>query len=284
MHSDQLYTVSVSKAINYGIYLILIPTLLLFTGIPFLVYLLKLNYWIVGMSFVISMFVSYIYWLFTVNKWKIWVLNNVRNIHELYEKAIERKIINKPNSFFSKTEFAITKEQKHQLEELENIRFSEADFIADDVTVPNETEVYYSKFGLIIFSILSIVFAYLLLFGSETDKKDTIKIKVFFPISLLFLIRYAIKYLKIYPVFTMSNEGIKIENSELFSWNEVTVNVGTLSTLSDTVYVKICYLNPIKDSYEFVEIEVDDLKISRNKLEHYLNVYQHRYKMKYNNE
>lgn len=123
-----------------------------------------LDGWIIPVGFLVGFSMGWLVWSYFVVEWKIWAYENVRNVHELQRKAIDEKLIWASGSWFEKTEFKNNK-QKQKLKQL-NTKFHEKDFFKDDISVPKETIIYYSKITISVLLILflgtSFLGAYLL--------------------------------------------------------------------------------------------------------------------------
>jgi hypothetical protein len=99
--------------------------------------------WGYFLGFVIAFGLSWLWWSFMITKWRLWAFENVRNVHELKKRAIREKLIWKDGSIFEKTEIrnAESRAKWALLEE----KFKREDVFQDDLTIPNETIIYYSK-------------------------------------------------------------------------------------------------------------------------------------------
>jgi uncharacterized coiled-coil protein SlyX len=78
-----------------------------------------------------------------ITKWRVWAFENVRNVHELKKRAIQEKLISADSSIFEKTEIRTAKD-KERLRLLAH-KFEQDDLFQDDLTIANETTIYYSK-------------------------------------------------------------------------------------------------------------------------------------------
>jgi len=77
-------------------------------------------------------------------------------VHELEKRAEQESIIWGRNGIFEKTEFRTTAEQEKWLTLQE--KFKQVDVYYDDITVPYETMIYFSKVKKVFEIILGIVF------------------------------------------------------------------------------------------------------------------------------
>lgn len=172
--------------------------------------------WIILIGFVAGFLCGWLTWSYFVNKWKVWAFGNVRNVRELKRKAIEQKLIWKDDSWFEKTEFR-SLEQKNKLQSLEK-KFLEKDIYQDDINIPNETIIFYSKTSLVFLLVISLgmisIGTYFLL------EKDYI-------MSFLVLVGLYLGYDQIKklrdnnPQITINTKGIKLKNEKMIPWNKI---------------------------------------------------------------
>lgn len=277
------YNVTVDQAIARGRKMcVFIPGVLLFSfmlGSPF-VYAFTKNAWFLISGIVLGFLLSWFSWAFFVVRWRIWAYSNVRNIHELKKRAIERQIMHKDGHFINKTEIK-TAPQRYILQQLE-VRFKERDIFKDDADVPSETYIYLSKNkiyagmvgGIIVFGfsiyILCIV--------------DSLKDRLFSLLLMvvgIFMVRKDIKKLRHFkPVMILSDEGIRLQGKPLLAWNAI---------YNDLVMAKSNGTEK-KDILEFQHaggfetIELEALKIKKDQLRNLLKVYRGRFEEQNNPE
>jgi hypothetical protein len=92
-------------------------------------------------------------------QWQIWAFENVRNVHELKEKAIQWGLISSWEEKFLKP----SPMEKAALDRLQR-KFEQPDDFIDDLNVPPIVQVYYSqgynKFQLFMWSLLFLATTY----------------------------------------------------------------------------------------------------------------------------
>ncbi len=113
--------IPVKKAIAMGQIWVNLPVTILMILVPVLYYLLmakagaKFPLLVGGLvlCIILSPFVAWIWWSFTIASWRIWAFKNVaeENWTELKNAAIASKLIWQDGSIYEKTEFR-TKKQK----------------------------------------------------------------------------------------------------------------------------------------------------------------------------
>ncbi|MGE6354452.1 hypothetical protein ACQKCJ_11345 [Flavobacterium sp. NPDC079362] len=220
--------------------------------------------WIILIGFLAGFICGWLTWSYFVNKWKVWAFENVRNVRELKRKAIEQKLIWKSDSWFEKTEFK-SFEQKTKLKALEK-KFLEKDIYEDDITIPKETLIYYSKTSLVFLLIISLGMTSLgIYFVLEKDY-----IMSFLILIGLFLGYNQIKKLRDNdPQIIINDRGIKLKSEKIVSWNKIhdervfTQKGGRNSTN---------YL-----AFNDQMIDIDELTVKFDELDKMLKVYRVRF-------
>jgi len=147
-------TVSVDDALHRGIRNIVYPrTSLLILSITSPIFLRAAD--LIPQSYIfwgipLGLFVTWFYWAVASTKWKVWAYDSVRNVHELQKRAIKEGIITEEGSFWDSISIK-SADDKQKLYELQS-KFDVPDVFIDDLQVPAETQIFYSKrksmFGL----------------------------------------------------------------------------------------------------------------------------------------
>jgi len=145
-------TVTVEEAISRGRRMISYPVMVIMFGIIGIsVYLNTQNlipalYMIIGIA--ASLLLAWLYWSFMITKWKVWAFDNVRNVHELQRKAVEAQLIWTEGSFWEKTEIWNSADRDKWA--LLQDKFSQKDVFIEDLSVPQETSIHYSKNAILV--------------------------------------------------------------------------------------------------------------------------------------
>ena len=140
--------VTVSEAIRKGQTTINLPSGLIFFGFVVIGVVFSVQYqnfagWIIAGSLILGLLLCLLYWCAKITTWKIWAYENVDHIHELQQKAVDSKLIYPDGSFWDKLAIA-SAEDKQRLAAAQG-RFKQNDVFTDDVMVPTESLIYFSK-------------------------------------------------------------------------------------------------------------------------------------------
>lgn len=261
-------TVTVEKALSSGRrklkYIPIIAAFSFIIGGFLLFYLKFFDAWIIALGFILGPLSGWLIWSYNINKWKIWAFENVRNVHTLQRKAFEQKLIWKKGSFFEKSVFK-NYDQIQKLKRLET-KFLEKDIFKDDISIPKETLIFYSKSTLILNLVIAIGFTgiglYLILnkncFG------------LLFVILGICIIADRIKNLRHNgPQITLNEKGIRLKDGKLIPWNEI---------YNDRVFTK----SGARSSTDYLAfnnemISINEMTITFEELENLLHVYRLRF-------
>lgn len=274
--------VSVKQALNKGQLAINIPVFIIMFGVISLLFYLsaikEIPFYFTPLSFVIGPFCGWIYWSFAIVKWKLWAFKNVRNRHELKEKAIRTQLIWPDSSIFNKTEIW-TDYQKREWIKI-NKKFKDEDIVKDNLSIPFETIIEISKtiFWLNISGILSLIALSIYLYFEE--KKVTLYIVLFsgYAIYLLFT---TLKNKNNKLFIKLNEKGIETSEIDFISWN----NIREISVKSEgfgkgmNFFLRFNYYV----SNELIEEKINLKKYSSNfeEVNDLIKIYRKRYK---NNE
>ncbi|WP_314060610.1 hypothetical protein [Empedobacter brevis] len=266
-------TVTVDEAISKGHKMVSYPVMIIMCGtIGLTLYLgaqKLIPTWSFLIGFVLALVFAWLWWSFMITKWRLWAFENVRNVHELKKRAIQEKLIWVDNSVFEKTEIR-TVTDKEKLNTLSN-KFKQDDLFQDDLTVANETVIYYSKGKnsvemVIMFCCLGIG-VYLLL---KTDS---------YIIGLILSIVGSYFGYKEYkeatntdPQIIINDKGIKTISTDFYSWNDIE-NEEVISKVSGKhIHYYLTY--NYRDGREYLQI--DDYDIDMRGLNKLLILYRGR--------
>lgn len=198
--------VTVDDAIKRATWYITIPFIFIFIvsfAISTIILLyLKIDDWRFLLCLIPTFGFSILWVKYAKIKWQFWAFENVRNVHELEKRAFEENIIDKYDILYYHSEkFEIKHKQR-----LDRIRkkFELEDVFHDDISIPFETIIYYSKSknlsSLVICVIFLIFFTYV--FIKSEFSFILLLLVIFFIISIIFylkkILRYSFNYLSLF--------------------------------------------------------------------------------------
>lgn len=272
--------VSVNKAIRRGHIMVNLPSLSVFIGILLVSLYLYNNrlipVWGMGIGFIIGFIASWAIWSFMITRWRIWAFNNVRNVHELKERAIEDKLIWSDGSIFEKTEIR-SKEDIEELDKLDS-KFNQEDIYLEDYSMPHVSKIYYSKtdtyYELIVSVIILGIGIAIFCFPESTIKNYVIAL-----IMILIGTYNSRKELKKAfnknPIIIIDNTGIKTKNTEFVNWtqiyNEDIIREGFGKNREH--YLTYFY----GDELEFEKLKIDSLDKTHEEIENMIRTYRIRF-------
>jgi hypothetical protein len=268
--------ISVEQAISKGKrMLVLTPILIMFVTIGIGIYLTANHYfdgmeWMVMLFFLAGFLLAYLYWSFTVVSWRIWAFTNVRNVHHLKKAAIRNKLIWKDGSFFGKTEIK-SATQKDELKRLEK-KFLEPDIYHDDLSVPKETRIFYSKASIIsgiAFAGLGCAYSiYFLSVGNQNWVAYT-----GFALAAFFVFTVVKKMRTKDPLVVINASGIRIKDGDFMPWENIEDTDIEVRQAGKYVHHYLIVIH----HYGKTEIMIDTLDTNITKLEKLLQVYHLRF-------
>jgi hypothetical protein len=266
--------VMVEEAISKGkVKLVYLPMILIILFIGLGVYLKTIELiedWMIAVFVVVGFILAWLTWSYFVVEWKIWAFENVRNVHDLKRKAIQRNLIWKDDSWFNKTEI-INYEQKQKLKLLER-KFLEKDVYHDDITIPKETLIHYSKVSIAFGIGFGTVFLATGIYFFTENSKEYYYL-FFLGLSIYFFYFSIAKLINNQPQISINSKGIQLYKSTLMEWEFI-----------DSEYVEnrrsgkhVNYYLVFKFRNKYQEYLIDELAITPEKLEQLVRVYRVRF-------
>lgn len=266
--------ITVEEAISKGkMKLVYLPMLLIFLFIGLGVYLKTIELiedWVMAVFAVGGFLLAWLAWSYFVVKWKVWAYENVRNVHELKRKAIQNNLIWKDDSWFNKTEI-INYEQKQKLKLLER-KFLEKDVYHDDITVPKETLIHYSKATIALGIVFGVVFIATGIFVFMGNSEDYFYL-FFVALGGYFFYTSIPKLINNQPQISINSKGIQFNKSSLMEWEFIDNEYVDMRRSGKHVnhYLVFKYRN------KHQEYHIDELAITPEKLEQLMQVYRVRF-------
>lgn len=267
-------TVTVDKALKKGQRMVNYPiasiSIIIIVTTIFITVFFNQSGWLIPAGILAAIILGWLYWSLAITKWRIWAFENVRNVHELKQRAIKEKLIWKDGNIFGKTEIR-TAAEKEKLRSLES-KFLRDDIFIDDYAVPEETAIYYSKkkvfFQILLMLALMGLGIYLLIAGTNYIISGLlVAFGAYFGFS-----EYK-KSLDRSPQIILNSKGVETASMTFYEWKDIT-NEETVvhNTGKHTVH----YFN--YDCPEGSEhIDIDEYEINWRELGNLLRVYRGRY-------
>lgn len=266
-------TVTVDQALAKGQRMVNYPVFAIMSGMLLLTsYLLVqklIHVWGLLISLVLAIGLSWLWWSFMITKWRLWAFEHVRNVHELKKRAIREKLIWKDGSFFEKTEIRSASDRAKW--DLLQQKFTQEDVFQDDLTIPSETIIYYSKskslIGLAIMG-ATLVFGIYVVMGTDRYILGAIVAII----GAFASIRSFKMASNTEPQIIISNKGIETISTRFFPWDEIwNEEVVMEGSGSDSRYYLI-YDHPEGS----VHLHIDDYDTDQRKLNNLLILYRGR--------
>lgn len=273
-------TITVDQAISKGHKMVTYPGMLVMFGIMGLTMYLGIQKiiptWGFPVGFILSFVLAWLWWSVMITKWRLWAFENVRNVHELKKRAVQEKLIWADNSIFERTEIRNATD-KERLNSLQN-KFKQDDLFQDDLTIQNETIIYYSKGGNFVEMFFMLV---LLGFGIYL----LVKTDSYILGSVLTLLGAYLSF-KEYkeatntePQIILNEKGIKTISTDFYSWNEVENEEVISQGSGKHTHYYLTYDHP--DGAE--HLQIDDYETNQRDLNKLLILYRGRSKNKTTN-
>jgi hypothetical protein len=268
-------SITVREAIKRGKRIIIYPSrLMIFLSILSSVYLAvvydNLNILYVGIG--LGAILPFAYKFVIITRWKIWAFENVRNVHQLRQKAYEEGLIfSQDNSNFFEFRSA---HQQNELEKLDQ-KFLQEDVFQDDVLIPEEMIIHFSILKAV-FSI--IIWGSALCFGIYIYNRNA-KAIVIIGLTAYILFLKSKNLVNREPQILINNSGIQLENEKLISWREIKDERLVVEKNYGRAKIRKKYLSFSTENSSY-NILINSLDISFGNLENALQVYRFRYENK----
>jgi len=226
----------------------------------------NLSAWMIVGGIVLGIVFAALYWCLQVTRWKIWAYENVDNIHEFQQRAIDSKLLYADDSAWNKIVISSAND-KQRLAALQD-RFKQKDVYTDDVTVPTETLIYFSKPASMFNMLLGagmLGFAIYLLKGQSPLPGAILGV---FGAYLLY--SGFKEYTNTKPQIILNANGIQTAKTELQDWKVITgerVYIES-SGKSSTTYFTYDYPGGTE------KVNIGDLAIDAEPLRNLLHVYR----------
>lgn len=272
-------SITVKKALKTGQIYINIPVFIIMFGSMILLFYLsaikKIPFWFGPLSFLIGPFLGWIYWSYAIVKWKLWAYKNVRNVHELKEKAIRVGLIWNDESFFNKTEVWVNSQKKEW--KIVKQKFNKKDIIKDDKNVPYETIIKFSKISFWI-NIVSACFLLFLSFYLYNENKSFDFTIILFILFSFYSFFNSIKKYRTNLLIKLNEIGLETVDLGFIPWKRIN-NIKVVKTgLGKSTTFNLTFNYKIKNDVFDAKINLDNLSKSFEEIEDLIKIYRKRYK------
>ena len=153
-----------------------------------------------------------------ISKWKIWAFKNVRNVHELKNRAIQENLLYPDSSFMEKMEFKSSNEEK-KWNEIQ-LKFKQEDVITENKRLQKEIKIYYSIKKTLYKSIGYLIMTCFLFFLAIEDEFSFFTI-VFTLGGFILFISKVRKLVNRKPQLIINEKGIKERTNEIMKWIDI---------------------------------------------------------------
>ena len=273
-------TISVDEAISKGHRMVNYPAMVIMFGtIGITVYLgfeKLIPAWFFIVGFLIAFGLAWLWWSFMITKWRVWAFENVRNVHELKRRAIQEKLIWTDKSIFEKTEIR-TAIDNEKLSSLQN-KFNQDDIFQDDLTVPSETVIYYSKGKNFLEMITMLCFLgvgiYLLLKSDSYILGSILSI-----VGVYFSFKEYKEATNKQPQIIINDKGIQTISTDFYNWTDIENEEVISEGSGKNTHYYLTYNHPNGAEH----LQIDDHETDQRSLNKLLILYRGRSKKKTTN-
>jgi hypothetical protein len=235
-------------------------------------------FWLIPVGLVVTFILMWLWWSFMITRWRIWAFTNVRNVHELREKAVNRKLIWPDGMWFEKTEIR-SAAQKQKLLELKNkFKFKDIpEVVIDDRKIPFETKIYYSKFLHWFNRILPVAVGGFGLY-------EIIEGEPYGYFMAILAVAYAVfvipKLSNTEPQIILNEKGVKLIHIAFVSWDNVKKISVKLRGYGNSAkwYLDVDFKKQDSAGNRGGQVDITDLEKSPNKIEELVKLYRQRYR------
>lgn len=270
--------IGVNEAIRKGRLQVNLPAAILFfvflAGTPFFLLEFTQETWVLisgtAIGAIVGFGLAWMYSAYAVVRWKIWAYDNVKNVHELKQKAIEERVMY-PDGHWSERLGFETYDQRQKLKQLER-KFQSEDQYRDDIHISRQTEIFIAKKNILLFFMLGVF-----LCGTAISKYMNLQA---FNSNIIALGMLGICFLAMAfhdlakgPRIIISASGIKLHKKESMPWEFISNETIGNARLEER-YKKYLMFD-YKGRQE--KVLINNLQTNVSEMEHLLRVYRLRF-------
>lgn len=270
-------TITVDEALSKGQKMVNYPVIVIILGVTGLaIYLFSQKIaplWAIPVAIVLGIALGWIWWSFMIVKWRLWAFEHVRNVHELKQRAVEERLIWPDDSVFEKTEIRSASD-KAQWTSLQ-MKFEKDDLFEDDLSIPNETIICYSKANTLFAAVIMMgCFGFGLYMIITTQ--SYISGSVLSIIGLFTGYSYFKKNANSAPQIILNDKGIQTVSTAFYEWSQIQNERVISKGFGKYSRNHLVYDHP--DGEE--QLEITDFDTDIKKLNKLLRIYRGRHKRK----
>lgn len=226
--------------------------------------------WMTFAGILLCFIFSWFIWSVQITKWKVWAFENVRNVHELKRRAISEKLIWPENSFFNRTEIWTSNDRKRWESLQAKFLVTDEFIVEEDLTVPSETIVYYSKRvnylemlgGLLVLGVgIFMLINKQVLFGA-----------IVCGMGIYFAIRNWKQAGNTEPQIVLNDEGMQTISTAFFKWEDIEEEDVLREYTGDDAAYYLVYKHPGGAE----RLNIEDYEITPGQLKKLMKVYRSR--------
>ena len=280
-----MYPLTVEEAITHGRKTILLPTIIIFVGLPITTYFITVNVYAVLISpmiLLLSAVLAGIYRAYAVPRWMVQAFAQVRNVHELRREAVFAMLIpGEENKGLRRFEIW-NDQQREEWRQLEQ-RFNLQDEFIDNPEIPAETRICYSIWKRLLsqISYLAIIGFALLLLILPAKNPASFKTIWTYLVSVIFAaIGFYLTWRNIRqminrkPQIIISNDGLTTAIAPFYPWSAITnLYIMPRGTARNRSYYLEYFAGQVH-----VSLELEALDKSRKNIDRLLRLYRGRFK------
>jgi hypothetical protein len=216
----------------------------------------------------LGILLSWLFWSFSLARWKVWAYSNVNDIQKLKHEAIKAKLIWQENSFLTHTAF-YTKAQKSKLLELEHKTFRVPFPDVEQRNLPKTTTIKYPLINMI-FSLLLPIFMGSVGINLILSDSNILGGLILF-LSLLRLYKVCQKFIKRdHVIITLDDKGIAI-GKDSFNWKDISEAEASFGTAGrEDQELKVKTLNTA------LIINIGDYNLSADEINERIHIYRNK--------
>ncbi len=270
---ESIDTITVDKALTCGRKWVGYPAFGLFITcfilILFFGVLRIIPNWGIPLGWIFGFFISWIWWRFSITKWRLWAFENVRNVHELKRRAMQENLMWEDSSFIEKMAYKSASDKMRWISIQR--KFNQKDIFQDLPNIPEETQIFFSKrkkrHALLTMIACAGIGNYLMFYTEILFLGALLTL-----IGLFFGIKEYRNLISNEPQIVVNNLGLKTISTPFFHWKDVKNAKVYRVGIGKNIHYYMEYDYPSGKE----RLQIDELNIRPSELDKRLTIYQGR--------